>query len=104
MKTAQQILERYKIPNEEYGGYDIAYNDAISAMEEYAQQSSSLTGQKGYEKEFVIWCINNVDESVIDMIDLLPCFEIFDGNEHHVPYYKSLDEVFEYWQREVKGK
>jgi hypothetical protein len=38
MKTLKQVLEPYLIPNEEYGGYDIASLDAERAMKIYANE------------------------------------------------------------------
>jgi len=51
-----------------------------------------LSGQKGYEKEFVIYCIYNVASYGETMYSVLDEKMVF----------TSLDELHEYWQREVK--
>jgi regulator of replication initiation timing len=46
MKTIEQILKPYLMPNDEYGGYDVGSHDAANAMREYAEQQTRETTEQ----------------------------------------------------------
>ena len=71
--------------------------------ERLSKEIATLIEKDYVEKEFVEWCLDNgVSKGIINMIDFKPCYDFIKNG--HASYYETLDELRDYWQKEVRGK
>jgi len=52
MKTFEEILKPMRFPNEEYGSFDVCYNDCLTAFKNYHAQFTQPITEEEIEKEF----------------------------------------------------